>query len=66
MTILKSPAAKLLQRRAIQCSFSSVFYLRSSGMPAPQARLCENVFLGAVGVPLALLGVTGLWYASRD
>jgi hypothetical protein len=64
MTILKSPAARMLQRRAIQCSFSSVFHLRASGMQPREAKLAETVFLSVVGLPLAVLGVTGLWFSS--
>eukprot|EP00588_Corethron_pennatum_P032585 CAMPEP_0194341414 /NCGR_PEP_ID=MMETSP0171-20130528/89660_1 /TAXON_ID=218684 /ORGANISM="Corethron pennatum, Strain L29A3" /LENGTH=66 /DNA_ID=CAMNT_0039106761 /DNA_START=139 /DNA_END=339 /DNA_ORIENTATION=- len=57
-----SPAARVLQRRALQCSFSSVFHLRASGMPAAAATEAENVFVAVVGVPLGLMGAVGLWH----
>ena len=65
MSILTSPAARVLQRRAIQCSFSSVFHLRSSGMARNQAKFIEHMFLGAVGLPLAAMGLSGLYYLYR-
>lgn len=64
MSILQSPAARMLQRRAVQCSFSSVFHLRASGMDHKSAKLAETIFLGVVGVPLGIMGATGLWFAS--
>lgn len=65
MTILKSPAARMLQRRAIQCSFSSVLHLRAAGMQPREANLAETVFLSVVGLPLAVMGATGLWYSTQ-
>jgi hypothetical protein len=57
-------AARLvLQQRALQCSFSSVFHLRRAGMKEEQAKFVENMFVGAVGGPLFLLGTAGLWTA---
>eukprot|EP00977_Amphora_coffeiformis_P029793 scaffold42793_cov137-Amphora_coffeaeformis.AAC.1 len=57
-----SVARNVLQRRALQCSFSSVFHLKRAGMNAKDSNFVEDVFVGMVGVPLAFLGVTGLWY----
>lgn len=54
-------ARQVLQQRALQCSFSSVFHLRRAGMNHEQATFVENMFVGAVGGPLLLLGVAGLW-----
>eukprot|EP00567_Pseudictyota_dubia_P004052 CAMPEP_0197453164 /NCGR_PEP_ID=MMETSP1175-20131217/34171_1 /TAXON_ID=1003142 /ORGANISM="Triceratium dubium, Strain CCMP147" /LENGTH=81 /DNA_ID=CAMNT_0042986367 /DNA_START=144 /DNA_END=389 /DNA_ORIENTATION=- len=53
-------AARTLQRRAIQCSFSSVFHLRGSGMmEAREAAKAERIFLLAVALPLGVMGMTG-------
>lgn len=57
-----SAAARVLQKRALQCSFSSVFHLRKSGMNAQQAQSVENLFMGAVGGPLFFMGGIGLWW----
>jgi hypothetical protein len=58
ISTMQSVAGKLLRSRALQCSFTSVFHLRKTGMT--NASYVENVFIGAVGVPLMILGVTGL------
>ena len=57
--VARSPAAKVLQARALQCSFSSVFHLQRAGMDRKQAKFLENMFLGAVGGPLLVMGATG-------
>lgn len=59
-----STAARMLQKRAVQCSFSSVYHLRSAGMDNKNATLAETIFLSVVGVPLAILGASGLWFYS--
>jgi hypothetical protein len=56
---MTSPAYKVLQARALQCSFSSVFHLKRTGMNPQQAAFLERVFLGAVGGPLLVLGFSG-------
>jgi hypothetical protein len=61
-----SAAAKVLQARALQCSFSSVFHLRRAGMSKQDADFCENLFIGAVGVPLALTGLAGIVVSWRN
>lgn len=66
---MTSPAYKVLQARALQCSFSSVFHLRRTGMDQKQAAFLENVFIGAVGGPLFVLGFTGfvaMNFSKRD
>ena len=63
MSAAASTARNVLQRRALQCSFSSVFHLRKAGMKAKDSNFVEDVFVGTVGVPLFFLGATGLWYA---
>jgi hypothetical protein len=55
-----SAAHKVLRTRALQCSFSSVFHLRNAGMPAPQAKQIENMFVGTVGLPLVVMGAAAL------
>lgn len=56
-----SVAGRVLQTRALQCSFSSVFHLRRAGMDSHRADFVENLFVGSVGVPLVLLAGAGLW-----
>lgn len=60
MAPVTSAAHKVLRTRALQCSFTSVFHLRSAGMPAEQAKQLENMFVAAVGGPLMLLGLAGM------
>lgn len=59
-------AARVLQKRAVQCSFSSVFHLRKAGMEGRQAKQVENVFIGVVAVPLAFMGLGGVWFSAVD
>ena len=59
-----SAAREVLQRRAMQCSFSSIFHLRRAGMQAKDAEFTENLFVGTVGVPLLLMGLTGVYVWS--
>ena len=54
-----SSAYRVLQRRAIQCSFSSVFHVSRAGGSAKQAETFENIFLLGVGVPVFGMGVLG-------
>ena len=56
-------ARQVLQTRALQCSFSSVFHLRKAGMSAQEAKKVENLFITSVGLPLVAIGATGLGFA---
>jgi len=58
-TTTASAARRMIQRRALQCSFSSVFHLRQAGMASKQAQEIENLFTVTVGVPIVILGTTG-------
>ena len=59
-----SSARQVLQRRAIQCSFSSVFHLRNcadSGTTAmKEAKNAERIFFRAVAIPVYAMGVIGV------
>lgn len=56
-----SAAHRLLQRRALQCSFTSVFHLRQAGVMATrEAEQVERLFLISAGLPLLVLLVSGL------
>lgn len=60
--IVKSASGKLLQRRAIQCSFSSVFHLRGTGeggVGGKSHQDIEQLFLTSVGIPLGIMGIAG-------
>lgn len=54
-----SAARRMIQRRALQCSFSSVFHLKQAGMGAKQAKEIENLFTVTVGLPIVFIGATG-------
>lgn len=62
-----SSARQVLQRRAIQCSFSSVFHLRNcAGAGAAnttamkEAKNAERIFFRAVALPVYAMGVIGV------
>ena len=48
----------VLQRRAIQCSFSSVFHVKSTGS-YKEGKEFERIFINFVGLPLGVMGVLG-------
>ena len=52
-------AAQTIQRRAIQCSFSSVFHLRNAGAGRKEAQEAERIFFNAVAVPMGIMGAVG-------
>lgn len=55
-----SAARRVLQRRALQCSFTSVFHLRQTGlMKADEASKVERLFLISAGLPLLVFVVSG-------
>ena len=56
-----SAAQTVLQRRAIQCSFSSVFHIRNAngGAVTEESRTVEKVFTRAVAWPLFAMGAVG-------
>jgi hypothetical protein len=60
----QSAARRVIQARALQCSFSSVFHLRSAGMK--EAAEAERLFLVAIGIPMAALGASGLWHSVKN
>lgn len=66
-----SAASRLIQRRATTGSVSSVFYLKNlpgknGKQQKEQASFIENVFTGLVGVPIACLGLGGLYRMASD
>jgi hypothetical protein len=62
MKPLSSSAAQtVLQSRALQCSFSSVFHLRRAGMAKKEVSFVENLFVGTVGFPLVVMGAAGFF-----
>ena len=54
-------ALKVLQRRAIQCSFSSVFHIRKAngGAITKESQAAETIFKRAVLWPLCAMGILG-------
>ena len=61
-------ASRLIQRRATTGSVSSIFYLKNLESSNPkqqqQAKFVENVFTVSVGVPIAILGLGGIYKMS--
>ena len=60
-TAAPSAAQAVLQRRAIQCSFSSVFHIRNAngGAITKESQLAEAIFTRAVIWPLCAMGIVG-------
>lgn len=58
--VFLSSARNVLQARALQCSFSSVFHLRKAGLEPQKADFVENVFVATVAGPLIFMGSVGL------
>ena len=64
-----SSAAQTLQRRAIQCSFSSVFHIRNAnnGKITTESQIAESIFTKAVAWPLfAMGGIGAVVFISKD
>ena len=62
-TAAASSARQVLQRRAIQCSFSSVFHLRNcaaSTTAMKEAKNAERIFFRAVALPVYAMGIIGV------
>ncbi len=65
MAVIQSTAAakKVLQNRALQCSFTSVFHIKKTAKNAKafqEARKNEEIFMKAVGYPIFGMGALGL------
>jgi len=57
------PVKAVLQNRALQCSFTSVFHIKKTANTAKafqEAKEVENIFLKAVGGPMAAMGIIGV------
>ena len=55
-------AGKVLQNRALQCSFTSVFHIKKTADTAKalrEAKEVERIFINAVGGPMAFMGFIG-------
>ena len=67
-TKTSTAASRLIQRRATTGSVSSIFYLKNLESSNPkqqqQAKFVENVFTVSVGVPIAILGLGGIYKMS--
>jgi hypothetical protein len=63
-TTTTTAASRLIQRRATTGSVSSVFYLKTLPGQQKQAKFIENVFTFSVGVPIAILGLGGIYKIS--
>eukprot|EP00551_Chaetoceros_affinis_P001192 CAMPEP_0203646412 /NCGR_PEP_ID=MMETSP0088-20131115/12994_1 /ASSEMBLY_ACC=CAM_ASM_001087 /TAXON_ID=426623 /ORGANISM="Chaetoceros affinis, Strain CCMP159" /LENGTH=75 /DNA_ID=CAMNT_0050503623 /DNA_START=8 /DNA_END=235 /DNA_ORIENTATION=- len=55
-------AKKVLQSRALQCSFTSVFHIQKTATNAQafrEAKNVEDIFVKAVGLPMFAMGMVG-------
>ena len=58
-----SVAKKVLQNRALQCSFTSVFHIKKTATNVKtyqEAKQVENIFIKAVGYPMFGMGLIGV------
>ena len=56
-------AGRMIQKRATTGSLTSVFYLKESGMK--EFKTAENLFKVGIGIPMAALGLGGLYYSVK-
>ena len=59
---MSTPVRAVLQNRAIQCSFTSVFHIKNTADTAKafrEAKQVESIFIKAVGAPMAAMGIVG-------
>jgi hypothetical protein len=61
ISTITTAAGRIIQRRATTGSASSIFYLRQAGVAQEQAAVAERAFFLGIGVPLALLGMCGIY-----
>mmetsp|Transcript_3309 Transcript_3309/g.6867 ORF Transcript_3309/g.6867 Transcript_3309/m.6867 type:complete len:88 (-) Transcript_3309:558-821(-) len=64
-----SAAQTVLQRRAIQCSFSSVFHVRNAngGAASEESKIAEKIFTRAVVWPMcAMVFVGGMCVVKKQ
>ena len=58
-----SNVKNLLQNRAIQCSFTSVFHIKNTANTTKsfqEAKKVESIFLKAVGAPMMFMSGVGI------
>ena len=61
-TVPRTTARKVLQNRALQCSFTSVFHIKKTANSVEslkEAKKVEDIFLKAVGFPMFAMGFIG-------
>ena len=61
---ITTAAGRMIQRRATTGSLTSVFYLQQAGMK--EAKTAEKMFIVGIGIPMALLGMGGLYTAIQN
>ena len=61
---ISTTAGRVIQRRATTGSVSSVFYLKEAGMK--EAKTAENVFVAGIGIPMAMMGLGGLYSIATN
>lgn len=66
---LASKSGRLIQQRALQCSFTSVFHLRSTSESMQERetmKMVEKIFLYSVTFPLGLMVAAGGVYSLKE
>jgi len=61
---MASSAECTLVKRAVSCSFSSVFHLKEAGLDSKSFNLMQNVFTAVVILPMGILGSSYLISSS--
>ena len=61
---ITTTAGRMIQRRATTGSLTSVFYLQQAGMK--EAKTAESIFIAGIGIPMAFLGMGGLYTAIQN
>jgi len=64
--MVHSAAESVLIKRAVSCSFSSVFHLSKAGMLPTQFLFVKRTFLGAIVVPVGIMVTLAGLYKLRS
>ena len=56
---MRAAVETVLRRRALQCSFSSVFHVKSANNSYKEGKKFEKIFVNFVGGPMVVMGFIG-------
>ena len=64
---MSSAARNVLTKRAVSCSFASVFYLENAGMPKKNFEYIKKIFICTiVAPPVVLLGIASTYSLAKS